>query len=197
MPKNNDDSQSSCSKRSPFEISELVDLIIDHLHDDNNALRACALVAKSWLPSSNFHFLGTATVQGHNGMMTVAWRLKTSMRLRNTLTHIAIIPEPGVRQFFTPLAYMMAFARNAWTLQSLVLVGILFLDELTFRPNFNPIESHSSIQHLVIESCTFEGRDFFCLLGALPSLQSLSIRSVAPFGSPAKTTRAWVSPFRT
>ena len=186
MPKNDDDSPSRCSNQSPFEIPELIDLVIDYLHDDNKALRACALVAKAWLPSSSFHLLGTATVRGHSGMTSVAWRLKSSVRLQHTLKHIAIIPEPGVRQFFTPLAYMMEFARNAWTLQSLVLVGLLFLDELAFQsiPDFNPIVSHGSIQHLAIESCTFEDRDFFCLLGALPSLKRLSIRSMTPFGSP-------------
>lgn len=34
---------------------ELVDNIIDHLHDDSNTLKACSLVCRDWLPSSHWH----------------------------------------------------------------------------------------------------------------------------------------------
>jgi hypothetical protein len=35
--------------------AEIIDIIIDHLHGDASALKACALVCKSWLYSSCFH----------------------------------------------------------------------------------------------------------------------------------------------
>ena len=35
---------------------ELDDLIIDHLYDDWRALACCALVRRSWLPRSRYHF---------------------------------------------------------------------------------------------------------------------------------------------
>jgi hypothetical protein len=38
-------------------VPELVDRIVDHLHDDEETLRACALVARTWLPTSRFHLL--------------------------------------------------------------------------------------------------------------------------------------------
>jgi len=34
---------------------ELVDIIIDYLHSDQDALCNCALVCKNWIPSSRFH----------------------------------------------------------------------------------------------------------------------------------------------
>lgn len=34
---------------------ELFDQVIDHLHDDKDALRQCSLVSRNWLPSSSFH----------------------------------------------------------------------------------------------------------------------------------------------
>lgn len=34
---------------------ELIDLIIDHLHDDRPALKICSLLCKSWLSESRFH----------------------------------------------------------------------------------------------------------------------------------------------
>ncbi|CAL1711933.1 unnamed protein product [Somion occarium] len=34
---------------------EIVDLILDHLHDDKASLKACSLVCKAWLTSCRFH----------------------------------------------------------------------------------------------------------------------------------------------
>ena len=35
--------------------NEILDIIIDFLHDDQDALQTCSLVCKSWLPSTRFH----------------------------------------------------------------------------------------------------------------------------------------------
>ena len=35
--------------------SELLDLIVDHLHDEPNALKACCVVDKSWIPRARKH----------------------------------------------------------------------------------------------------------------------------------------------
>ena len=35
---------------------EILDLIIDHLHDEPTTLRACCLVSKSWIPRARIHF---------------------------------------------------------------------------------------------------------------------------------------------
>jgi hypothetical protein len=40
---------------SPSIPQELVDQIIDHLHDDTEALNVCALTARDWLPSTRYH----------------------------------------------------------------------------------------------------------------------------------------------
>ena len=40
----------------------MIDVIIDHLHDDIQSLRACSLVCKSWTRSSRFHLFSTLTV---------------------------------------------------------------------------------------------------------------------------------------
>lgn len=39
----------------PFLPSELIDSIVDHLHDDKETLRICSLVSHRWLPSCLFH----------------------------------------------------------------------------------------------------------------------------------------------
>jgi hypothetical protein len=45
---------------------ELVDIIIDYLHSDQDALCTCALVCKNWIPSSRFHL---SVKTGHFNLM--------------------------------------------------------------------------------------------------------------------------------
>jgi hypothetical protein len=42
---------------------ELVDWVIDYLHDDPDELYACSLVCRDWLPSSRYHKFGTILLQ--------------------------------------------------------------------------------------------------------------------------------------
>ena len=49
---------------------ELVDHIIDHLHDDPLALKNCARVCRAWLPTSRLHFFAKISLKAtspHNG----------------------------------------------------------------------------------------------------------------------------------
>jgi hypothetical protein len=49
---------------------ELVDHIIDHLHDDPPALSSCARVCRGWLPTSRHHFFAKISLKAtsaHNG----------------------------------------------------------------------------------------------------------------------------------
>ena len=40
---------------------EIVDIIIDYLHDDFNTLKCCSLVCHAWLPASRFHLFDVVT----------------------------------------------------------------------------------------------------------------------------------------
>ncbi|KAF8504129.1 hypothetical protein JB92DRAFT_2738567, partial [Gautieria morchelliformis] len=40
---------------------ELIDAVIDNLHEDHGALLACSLVCRSWLPSSQRHLFRRVT----------------------------------------------------------------------------------------------------------------------------------------
>ncbi|OCH84290.1 hypothetical protein OBBRIDRAFT_741816, partial [Obba rivulosa] len=41
---------------------ELTDTIIDFLHDDDAALRACSLTCRAWLRSSRTHLFGSVSL---------------------------------------------------------------------------------------------------------------------------------------
>ncbi|KAJ3559639.1 hypothetical protein NM688_g219 [Phlebia brevispora] len=45
---------------------ELLDAIIDHLHDDNSTLRRCSLVSRALLESSQYHLFRSLRVTNHN-----------------------------------------------------------------------------------------------------------------------------------
>jgi hypothetical protein len=52
------------SSSVPVLAAKLTDHIIDFLHDDKQALSACALTHSTWLPACRFHLFNTITVEG-------------------------------------------------------------------------------------------------------------------------------------
>lgn len=47
---------------------EIIDQIIDHLHADRNALGACGLVCRDWLPCSRFHLFESVHLHSNNAL---------------------------------------------------------------------------------------------------------------------------------
>ncbi|KAF8189558.1 hypothetical protein K438DRAFT_1593302, partial [Mycena galopus ATCC 62051] len=46
-----------------FLIPELTDQVIDHLHAEPVSLRTCALVARSWVPASQYHIFFSVNIK--------------------------------------------------------------------------------------------------------------------------------------
>ncbi|KAH9479356.1 hypothetical protein JR316_0007946 [Psilocybe cubensis] len=60
---------------------ELYDYIIDFLHDDDAALRACALVCRAWLPSSRCHLFYRLKLSGSGpSPISSSWANNTACR---------------------------------------------------------------------------------------------------------------------
>jgi hypothetical protein len=49
-------------RESPKVPPEITDIVIDHLHDDKDALLMCSLVCKDWVPASRFHLFSPLVV---------------------------------------------------------------------------------------------------------------------------------------
>lgn len=49
---------------SRVDIQELIDMIIDYLHDDQRSLASCALVAYHWVQSSRYHLFASVSLSG-------------------------------------------------------------------------------------------------------------------------------------
>ncbi|THU77144.1 hypothetical protein K435DRAFT_703039, partial [Dendrothele bispora CBS 962.96] len=70
---------------------ELVDSIIDHLFDDPVSLKTCALVSKSWLPSTRhhiFHHIRLDPSQNPNPTKSLCRLLKTTPEIRPCVQHL-------------------------------------------------------------------------------------------------------------
>ena len=79
---------------------EVIDIIIDFLHDDKHELGTCALVCKSWLPASRYHLFRSITIRSHNiGQFVQLMRCRYT-----TFPSYTVHLDIGVknRSFFTP-----------------------------------------------------------------------------------------------
>ena len=45
---------------------EIVDLVIDNLHNDSSSLRVCGLLGRSWLTSSRYHIFSSINLSPRN-----------------------------------------------------------------------------------------------------------------------------------
>jgi len=90
---------------------ELVDSIIDHLHDDPATLHSCALVSSAWLPASRYHIFRRVSIRlvphdtSHGGKANSLYRIAVSS------PDIA----PYIRDLFVYMGDQTVLARNQMT----------------------------------------------------------------------------------
>jgi hypothetical protein len=61
--------------------NELIDQIIDHLHDNDDALDRCSRVRKSWLPACRFHLFSDVEIHEGNALDFVDIILSSDPRM--------------------------------------------------------------------------------------------------------------------
>lgn len=72
---------------------ELVDAILDYLHDENKTMRSCALVCHAWLPSSRNHLFAKICLKATSPQTGIAVPQERCERLYKLLQRVpAIIP---------------------------------------------------------------------------------------------------------
>jgi hypothetical protein len=75
--------------------TELVDIVIDFLHSDDETLEVCSLVCRNWLPASRFHLFGTVRVKWSNVLSFVELLAAPSSTIANNV-HTLRIPLEGL-----------------------------------------------------------------------------------------------------
>ncbi|TFK41522.1 hypothetical protein BDQ12DRAFT_388273 [Crucibulum laeve] len=74
---------------------EVIEVIVDHLHPDNNTLRSCTLTCKTWIPAARFHLLSYARL--HQKNISVFLRLldASHSRIAASITHLSLAALPS------------------------------------------------------------------------------------------------------
>jgi hypothetical protein len=67
-----DATTSETSMPNPYLPPEILDHIVDHLHDTENALRNCCFVSKSWIPRTRKHLF--ANIGFHTAKRLQSWK---------------------------------------------------------------------------------------------------------------------------
>lgn len=75
---------------TPFDISELVDRLIDHLHDDPKTLKNTSCVARSWRSTIQLHLLHDVVVLDREYLFELRDDLRTNVQLRHLIVRLSI-----------------------------------------------------------------------------------------------------------
>ena len=102
----------------PALAAELTDHIIDFLHDDKQALSACALTHPAWLAASRFHLFNTITIECDGGIVDRVEALgHTSGTLRilsyiRTVKIVSMQTEQRVSEFEDAVSFYQSIQRG-------------------------------------------------------------------------------------
>lgn len=143
---------------------ELIDMVIDHLHDNKPALSSCSLTCSNWLPSSRLHKFYSLTFSNFDslsGCPAATDSIKNlcvgadycTYRARLTLDALSIKAE------YTNLHHLI--------LRHVVIAG----EDVTFLPAAFPQLRHFSISSSTVE----DNNQLIRLLCQFPLLESLDL----------------------
>lgn len=117
-----------------FLYNELVDMVIDHLHDDKSALTSCSLVSRSWVYSSQFHLfenMHLPSVTTDDGVEAFMRLVDSCPRIGYYVRTLRVDGEPNKhgsasgKNVLTP-RHMSFFTERLPALRELLLIGVLW-----------------------------------------------------------------------
>ena len=166
---------------------ELVDHIVDHLHDDPTALKACCVVAKSWVPRTRSHLF--ARVKFDTSKNPVEhWMKIFPDPLNSPAHHTRSLSICGLPVFTSPDVDVRGWIR---TFHNLV---HLHLDRITWEDHEAPlVPFHGlspTVRSLRLTRTSFEVFDLIC---SFPFLEDLVITSILPESGGAERNAHLVS----
>lgn len=161
---------------------ELVDFMIDFLHDDELTLGACALVCKQFIPSSRFHLFNTVLLRPHRAESFSDLLNSAHVTFLHHLHSVKIDEEIQVfvepddhhwddcpSEFWLSVFDKLPPLRTVKTLS----LGAIKLDKDCYS---SLITAFGNITHLMLLSKRFDSRsDAMELLSGFPSMQTLSL----------------------
>ena len=172
--------------------AELIDYIIDFLHNDKASLRACSLISRTWYPAACYHLYREVCLSSFQSCLAYRSLLEKSIALGSFTRKVKIsnalpliprtkdtISDPRIE---LGLCWGFIFPALKWTTH-------LKLSFLTIHPSLvsNVVQNFPSLCDLTMEYCRFEPfSDFAIILCSFPALQSCSFRGVLAHGALGK-----------
>ena len=135
---------------SPSLPPEILDLIVDHLHDETTTLKACCVVSKSWIQRTRTHLFATVEFRP---------------------------PAPRVelwKKAFPDPSNSPAHHTRSLTIRGIPTVTAADADAGGW------IRTFCNLVHLHLESLSFEGVSLVPFHGLSPTLRSLHLISTSP-----------------
>ena len=163
---------------------EMVDFIVDHLHDESAALKTCCVVAKSWIPRTRKHLFAHVDFYARKSHVE-RWK-KTFLDPSNSPAHhtrsLSIYGSPAVTAEDTDVGGWIRTFRNVIHLSLICREG-----HQAFLVSFHGLSP--TVRSLHLSSTTTESFNLVC---SFPLLEDLSF---VFFGSKSEPDR-WNVPLR-
>ncbi|PBK80526.1 hypothetical protein ARMGADRAFT_1171809 [Armillaria gallica] len=150
--------------------AELVDVILDYLHDDSETLRTCSLVSKYWLQSSRRHSF-CVVVTTANQCQFIQLCANANTFLPHTLRNVDLVLE----------SHPEAFSRALESFPVLQDTTSLCIRFAKWEPNLSTLSNKfPSITNLDLNKIIFDSLPHVLdFITSFPHLQSLSIHDTS------------------
>src|ERR1700761_3490794 len=148
---------------------EVIDLIIDHLHNDPLTLEACSLVSRNWLSSSRHHLFGSVYIRVTHRRIHCLGEILDSPH--NTLSfHLRSLHATGPPHF----------SSQFWKLLHVFpLLQSLHIHQIKMLRGCEPLHL-PSISALTLSSVPFSSyRELETFLASFPALKTLTLHDVS------------------
>ena len=160
---------------TPRLLEELLDHVVDHLHDERANLENCCLVSKSWIPRARKHLFSTISIRGAGNLQSWknAFPDPSSSPARYTKTLVIGCPEVVAIEDVVAGGWLSAFSRVVRLAMHVPSVG----DGLD-QQDISLIPFHGlfpAIRSLSIHLITFPSSPIFNLICSFPTLENLHV----------------------
>ncbi|KAF9814338.1 hypothetical protein IEO21_05181 [Rhodonia placenta] len=158
-------------------LQELIDLVIDNLHDDPAALKACTLVSRVWTKRARHHLLKRIYIKTNSSLQHLSRSLRMPRRQMSLNNTCELHVHDNHKN---PFAHIVPhfLAPHTSKISTLCLHDVKWDGlESRFHPSFfDYLPLFTSITCLAVSSCRFRSVcDLKRLLAAFPNLNDVSL----------------------
>jgi hypothetical protein len=153
--------------------NELIDTFVDHNHDDQPTLLACALVSRQWTPACRYHLFSDVQISHENAREFIHLLSSPNCTFSGVLNGLTIDFVPGSQRWFSEFSRRLS-SFDRINITSLALSGTrntLIREEVKHALSLY----FAQIKHLKVTAVVFESfADFARLLCGFKALHSLA-----------------------